>query len=72
MTYILTASYHDRDYRGAGNGETGDTPFNEAWQAIAKQLPAGEEGDVMDLDDAGCVGGSLKWDGEVWVYHPGR
>jgi hypothetical protein len=70
--YTLTATYRGAEYRAICNGE--DDSFNAAWEAIAAQLPQGQPGDIVDLDDGGPgCGGSLRWhDGGGWHFNPRR
>lgn len=68
--YIMRAEYRCRTYTGIAPDANEEGAFNAAWEAIAAQLPDGEDDDVVDLGDAGCVGGSLRWLGGAWAYDP--
>lgn len=69
-TCTLTAIYRGRQYIGRGTPKMDNSPFDEAVAVIALALPNGEYGDIIELDNAGCKAGTLRWDGEAWDYHP--
>ena len=67
-TYDMTAEYKGKTYLAKTANGNDPEHFNDAVESIAKQLPKGKPGAIVDLSDGGCNGGSLQWEKNETIW----